>query len=103
MFTFLRLLSLIFAGKEIVEQALEKPVKQPIYFDEDAYHEDIRNGMDCMTALRKRQAGGYDTTNPKYAYDALNDVERYERDKKKYGEEFAEKNRKSGNYRFIMK
>lgn len=99
----LGIVAIICALIEIIKQATEKPPKERVYFDEDAYHRDLENGMDIMDAIKKQGRGGYNTTNPKYAPDALNDVERYERDKEQFGEEFAERNRKNGMYRFIVK
>ena len=57
------------------------------YYDWEAFHEDIRNGMDIIEQGKKDRRGGYYTTKPRV--DIL-DVERYEHDKKIYPPESVE-------------
>lgn len=103
MFWMLILIGLGCTVGGLIKEAAEPTVPKGIYFDWDAYWKDIENGMGIQEQIKKRQRGGYMTNNPKYAYDALNDVERYERDKAKYGVETAESWRKQGHYKIISK
>ena len=48
----------------LVKEALEKPAPKGQRFDWDAYWKDVENGMDSMEQVRKRQRGGYLTTDP---------------------------------------
>ena len=105
----LGILSILFSAKEIVKEAVEKPAPQGTRFDWDAYWEDVRNGMTSVEQIKKRQRGGYLTTKPKppewyeLPLDTVVDTERYENDKKQYGESVAEQWRKTGSYRQIRK
>ena len=55
---------LILAVKQIIKEALEKPAPKGTRFDWDAYWKDVENGMSSMDQVRKRQRGGYMTTEP---------------------------------------
>ena len=55
---------LIIAVIQIVKEALEKPAPKGTRFDWDAYWKDVENGMGAMEQVRKRQRGGYWTTEP---------------------------------------
>lgn len=55
---------LILALKQIIKEALEKPAPKGTRFDWDAYWKDVENGMPSMEQVRKRQRGGYMTTDP---------------------------------------
>ena len=128
MFNIITLLATAVAGTKIVKEKLEPTVPAGTRFDWDAYWEDIRNGMDCQTQIKKQQRGGYNTTAPKkpekrqltfnewrainearrkeadrmqVPMDAIVDVERYKKACEKYGKEEAEINRKNGYYRYI--
>lgn len=49
---------------QIIKEALEKPAPKGTRFDWDAYWKDVENGMGAMEQVRKRQRGGYWTTEP---------------------------------------
>ena len=100
MFDLLFLVSTFFTGKELVKEKLEKPAPTGTRFDWDAYWKDIENGMTTMEQIKKRERGGYNTTEP---LNIVVDVERYKRDKKNFGETFAENQRERGSYRKIRK
>ena len=55
---------LIIAVIQIVKEALEKPAPKGTRFDWDAYWKDVENGIGAMEQVRKRQSGGYMTTEP---------------------------------------
>ena len=73
---FLAFISLIYILYKLLQEKLEKPAPEK--------PREIKTWMDL----------------PK---DTVVDVERYEFDKKKHGEEYAEAVRKNGDYRFVMK
>ena len=103
MFGLLAIISTLFTITQLVKETTEKPAPKGTRFDWDAYNRDIANGMDCMTQLKKRKAGGYMTTTPlpeNPPIDRVVDVERYERDKKLYGEDLTELHRKAGDYNY---
>ena len=64
MLNLLFIIAVIFSIKELAKEALEKPAPKGTRFDWDAYWKDVENGMDCMEQVRKRQRGGYMTTEP---------------------------------------
>lgn len=55
---------LILAIIQIIKEAVEKPTPKGTRFDWDAYWKDVENGMPAMEQVRKRQSGGYMTTEP---------------------------------------
>lgn len=57
-------IAIIYAVVKLVKEALEKPAPKGQRFDWDAYWKDVENGMDSMEQVRKRQRGGYLTTEP---------------------------------------
>lgn len=96
------LVGLLFGASEIIKEKTTKPLPKATRFDWDAYYEDIRKGMTTQEQIKKRQRGGYWTTKPlpsERPLDVVDDVERYESDKKIYGESLAEIRRKNGLYR----
>lgn len=102
MFGLLSIFSMFLTCKEIIKEATEKPTPKGTHFDWDAYWEDVRNCIDPMEQVRKRERGEYMTTKPKPTpsdAELLVDIERYENDKKFYGEEWAEKMKQLGHYK----
>lgn len=85
-----------------LNEKLEKPAPENQRFDWDAYDEDAKNGMPIMDQLRKQQRGEYWTTKPlpPIPEDGIVGRERYERDKKLYGEAIVEVWRECGNYKY---
>lgn len=98
-------LAAIFAICEIVKEKIEPVSPKGIRFDWDEYWADIDSGMSAMEQVKKRQSGGYMTTKPlpepKEVIPKVVDMNRYQHDKKLYGEEIAEVNRKCGVYMFV--
>ena len=101
------ILASMFTIKEVTKEALEKPAPKGTRFDWDTYWKDNENGIGIMEQVRKRQSGGYTTTEPlpkmSIPDNGVIDVKRYEHDKKVYGEAIAESWRKSGLYKFVRK
>ena len=58
------IIAIIFAIKQILKETFEKPAPKGTRFDWDVYWEDVNNGMSSMEQVRKRQRGGYMTTEP---------------------------------------
>lgn len=58
MFGLLSFISILFAGKEIIE----KPVPKGTHFDWDAYWKDVENGISITEQIKKRECGEYMTT-----------------------------------------
>lgn len=56
--------AIIYVVVKLVKEALEKPAPKGQRFDWDVYWQDVNNGMDAMEQVRKRQRGGYLTTEP---------------------------------------
>lgn len=65
MFGLLSIISMLFTGKEIIKEAMEKPAPKGTRFDWDAYWKDVENGIGAMEQVRKRERGEYMTTKPK--------------------------------------
>ena len=109
MFHLLSIISLLFTGKELIKEKLEKPAPEGTRFDWDAYYEDVRNGMTTMQQIEKEKRGGYYTTKPKtpewyeLPMETVVDEARYKHDKEVYGDYIAESWRKNGKYRQIKK
>lgn len=109
MFGLLTIVSTLLTAKEMIKEKTEKPAPKGTRFDWDAYYKDIENGMDTMEQVRKRQSGGYNTTQPatpKWYELPLNtvvDVERYKHDKKIYSESTVKYWRELGLYREVKK
>ena len=106
MVSLLGLISTLFVAKKIVSEALEKPVPKGTRFDWDAYYEDIKNGMDHKTQLKKRQRGGYNTTKPAVPVpdkptEDIVDIARYAYDLKTHGAYYVELGRSIGSYRTV--
>ena len=101
------LFSIIGIASGLISDARVKPLPKGSRFDWDAYWKDIEDGMDCMTQLKKCERLEYYTTNPQkpkwweLPLDTVVDVERYENDKKRISERYAEHNRQLGEYRQI--
>ena len=55
---------LILGIVQLLKETLEKPAPKGTRFDWDAYWKDIDNGIGAMEQVRKRQRGGYLTTEP---------------------------------------
>ena len=89
-------LSLCYAAYKIISEKLEKPAPPNRRFDYAAYWNDIENGMSMTACAEKRKRGGYWTTEPE---NDLVDIERYDHDKKYFGEKYAEKWRSYGSYK----
>jgi len=89
-------LSLIYAAYKIISEKLEKPAPANRRFDWDAYWKDVENGMSVTDGIKKQKRGDYWTTKPE---NNLVDIERYEHDKKYFGEECADGWRKNGYYK----
>lgn len=60
----LLIIGIILAVWKLLKEALENPAPKGTRFDWDAYWKDVENGMDSMEQVRKRQRGGYMTTEP---------------------------------------
>lgn len=58
------IIAIVLAIRQILKETLEKPAPKGTRFDWDAYWKDIENGMPAMEQVRKRQRGGYMTTEP---------------------------------------
>lgn len=65
MINILFVIAAIFAIKQIIKEAAEKPAPKDTRFDWDAYWKDVENGMPTTEQIKKRQNGGYYTTRPK--------------------------------------
>lgn len=100
MFDILTVFAILLAIKEIVEEKAEKPAPKGTRFDWGAYWKDVENGVTTMEQVKKSECGGYNTTMP--ILDVV-DVERYEHDKKVYGEDTAEGWKQRGYYKFKRK
>ena len=59
-FILISILSII----QVVKEWREKPAPKGTRFDWDAYWKDVENGMPSIEQVRKRQRGGYMTTEP---------------------------------------
>ncbi len=92
----------LYATKEIVKAKLEPTAPKGTRFDWDAYWADIDNGISATEQIKKQQRGEYMTTKPlpapKESLHLVVDIDRYNQDKKEYGEEATEFFRKSGWY-----
>ncbi|MBR5604256.1 MAG: hypothetical protein IKW51_08655 [Bacteroidales bacterium] len=101
MFYFIVVIGLIFSVKEIIAEKLEKTLVNT-HFNWNEYWKDIRYGMTTEQQLKKRQSGGYTTTSLCSSnHKNIFDHERYNYDKKLYGETIAEIWKKNGSYDFI--
>ena len=98
------ILSVLYLVSQFLKEKCEKLAPKGTRFDWDAYWKDVENGMPAMEQVRKRQRGGYMTTEPlpepKEIIPKVVDMKRYQHDKKRYGEAIAEVNRKCGMYMF---
>jgi hypothetical protein len=109
MFGLLTIVSTLFSIKEAIKEKNEPVAPKGTRFDWDAYWEDVRNGVGTMEQVRKRERGGYMTTKPappsiyNLSLDTIIDVERYQRDKKAYGDAIVETWRKNGHYKYKRK
>lgn len=107
MFGLLSLVSTLFSIKELANEKTEPVTPKGTRFDWDAYREDIRNCIGVMEQIKKRKHDEYMTTKPpipkwyELPIDTVIDTERYEHDKKVYGEDTAEYWRRTGSYRRI--
>lgn len=107
MFGLLSFVSALFSIRELANKETEPVMPKGRRFDWDTYREDIRNGIDAMEQIEKRERGEYMTTKPHISkwyelpIDTIVDTERYEHDKKTYGEDTAEYWRRTGSYRRI--
>jgi hypothetical protein len=105
----LSILSSICTAKEYSKEKAEKPAPKGTRFDWDAYYKDIENGINVMDQVHKCERGEYYTTKPadpkwwELPIDTVVDVERYEHDRKTYGEDLANMYKKIGSYRQIRK
>ena len=102
--------AIVYLGYKLLKEKFEKPLPKGSHKDWDAYWADIREDkMTMMEIIKKEERGGYMTTKPKptpwyeLPPETIVDVERYEFDKKKWGEAMAESWRKSGAYRTVVK
>jgi hypothetical protein len=92
-------------AKELVQESLEPVAAVNQRFDTDTYWDDVNRGVDPIEVVRKRQNNQYVTTAPKpvshrdIPINAIVDRERYEHDVKKYGQGFADRERRIGGYR----
>ena len=98
-------LATLFAAREVVKERCEPVAPQGTRFDWDAYWADVESGMPAIVQVRKRQSGGYMTTEPlpkpMEIVPNVVDMKRYQHDKALYGEAIAEVNRKNGMYMFV--
>lgn len=105
MLSWFTVFAIIFAVIEVIKEKCEPVAPKGTRFDWDAYWADIDNGMSDMEQVRKRQRGGYMTTEqlpkPVEVIPNVIDMKRYQHDKKVYGELLTEVNRKNGMYMFI--
>ena len=105
MLSWFTVFAIIFAVIEVIKEKCEPVAPKGTRFDWDAYWADIDNGMSAMKQVRKRQRGGYMTTEPLpkpvEVIPNVIDMKRYQHDKKVYGELLTEVNRKNGMYMFI--
>ena len=106
MTSLLGFISTLFVATKVVSEALEKPAPKGTRFDWDAYYKDIENGMDFKTRLRKRQKGGYNTTEPAvpvpdHPTEDIVDIARYAYDLKTQGAHYVELGRSIGSYREV--
>lgn len=96
---------LLFVVIKLVEESLEKPYPQGVRFDWDSYWKDVESGIDPMKQIKKQQKGGYWTTKPstpkwyELPLDTIVDKDRYEHDRKTYGEIISEIRKNRGEYR----
>ena len=60
----LLVVALICGIYKLLNEVFEKPAPKGTRFDWDAYWKDVENGMSSMDQVRKRQRGGYMTTEP---------------------------------------
>ena len=110
MFDLLTIVSMIFTGKKIIQEKLEKPKPYvKTRFDWDAYQRDVDAGVSPSERSRKRLRGDYDTTAPaplqwwELPLDTVVDTARYEADKKIYSPELLQRFREEGEYRQIKR
>lgn len=105
MFGIMTVFAVIYLAYKLISEACEKPKSKYYHKDWDAYWKDVNEGkMTQMEIIKKERRGGYMTEEPpptpwyQLPRDTVVDVERYELDKKRWGEEMAESWRQSGAY-----
>lgn len=105
MLSWFSALATIFAASEVIKEKTEPVAPKGTRFDWDAYWTDTENGMSAMEQVKKRQSGGYMTTEPlpepQEIIHKVVDIKRYNHDKALYGEAIAEVNRKCGMYMYV--
>ena len=103
MFNLFAVFITILTAKEVAMEKLERPAPEGTHFNWDAYWKDVESGVSTIEQLKKRQRGDYDTTKPfvkeTIPINDVLDIDRYNHDKKVYGECIAEVWRKQGSYK----
>ena len=107
MFDLSFVVALLFTIKELIKEKFGHTTYSGTRFDWDAYYNDINNGIPSVEQVKRRQQGAYQTIEPlpnkSIPDNGIVDVDRYEYDKREYGDYIAESWRKSGHYRYIKK
>lgn len=105
MFKILTAIAALFTAKDVIKEKAEPIAPKGTRFDWDAYWDDVDSGVGALKQVRKRQSGGYTTTEPlphkQPPIDGVIDIKRYQHDKEVYGEAIAEINRQNGSYKYI--
>lgn len=92
------IVAFIYTVYVLIREKVAKPIcPKGARFDWDAYWKDIENGIEPMEQIKKREKGGYYTTEPE---NDLVDIDRYNKHLQQFGQEVAEKWRKQGFYKY---